>query len=139
MIDKMNVYLPLYMQMSLFDALVNKKGLSNKEMKIGGDEVIKIVDKKGKLVPLRKLSSGEQNLIILYYDLIFKSKNGNLLLIDEPENSMHNAWLIDMLEDYENMAEMNKLQIIFATHSSVFINGNYELTYDLYKDGRQAE
>lgn len=125
--------------MSLFDALVNKKGLSNKEMKIGGDEVIKIVDKKGKLVPLRKLSSGEQNLIILYYDLIFKSKNGNLLLIDEPENSMHNAWLIDMLEDYENMAEMNKLQIIFATHSSVFINGNYELTYDLYKDGRQAE
>lgn len=139
MINKMRVYLTLYMQMSLFDALVNKKGLSNKEMKIGGYEVIKIVDKKGKVVPLRKLSSGEQNLIILYYDLIFKSKNGNLLLIDEPENSMHNAWLIDMLEDYENMAEMNKLQIIFATHSSVFINGNYELTYDLYKDGRQAE
>lgn len=139
MIDKMNVYLTLYMQMSLFDALVNKKGLSNKEMKIGGDEIIKIIDRKGKVVPLRKLSSGEQNLIILYYDLIFKSKSGNLLLIDEPENSMHNAWLIDMLEDYEHMAEMNKLQIIFATHSSVFINGNYELTYDLYKDGRQTE
>lgn len=138
MIKKMNVYLPLFMQMSLFDALVNKKGLSNKKMIIGGDEVIEIKDAKGKDVPLRKLSSGEQNLIILYYDLIFKSKSGNLLLIDEPENSMHNAWLIDMLDDYEDMAELNKLQIIFATHSAVFINGNYDITYDLYKDGKQT-
>ena len=138
MITKMRVYVPLYMQMSLFDALVNKKGLSNKQMYIGGDEVIKIVDKTNKNVPLRKLSSGEQNLIILYYDLLFKSKSGNLLLIDEPENSMHNAWLIDMLDDYENMADLNKLQIVFATHSAVFINGNYELTYDLYKDGKQV-
>lgn len=137
MITKMKVYVPLYMQMSLFDALVNKKGLSNKIMVIGGEEVIKIVDKTKNNVPLRKLSSGEQNLIILYYDLLFKSKSGNLLLIDEPENSMHNAWLIDMLDDYENMADLNQLQIVFATHSAVFINGNFELTYDLYKDGKQ--
>lgn len=138
MIKKMNVYFTLFRQLSLFDSLVNHKGLSNKKMVLGGKEILTIKDKTGKIVPLRKLSSGEQNLIILYYDLIFKANEGDILLIDEPENSMHNAWLIDMLDDYENMADLNDIQIIFSTHSAVFINGNYDITYDLYKDGKSA-
>ncbi len=35
------------------------------------------------------LSSGEQHQIVLFYELIFNSKEPSLFLIDEPEISLH--------------------------------------------------
>jgi predicted ATPase len=88
-------------------------------------------------VPLRKLSSGEQNLIILYYKLAFSTDMRTVLLIDEPENSLHMAWVSQMLEDYQKMAEELKCQIIIATHSPAFINEHWDISCDLYTNNEE--
>ena len=85
----------------------------------------------GNEIPIRKLSSGEQNLVILCYKLVFELTNNSILLVDEPENSLHVAWLDNLLKDYLSIAKTTGCQIIIATHSPAFIHGKWELTYDL--------
>ena len=65
--------------------------------------------------------------------------NKNILLIDEPENSLHMAWLQEMLEDYIRIAKTAQCQIIIATHSPAFIHGHWDLTYDLCENGNVQE
>ena len=53
-------------------------------MRISKKSGISIVDENGKKLKLTQLSSGEIQEIVLFYDLIFKTKEKVLLLIDEP-------------------------------------------------------
>ncbi|MBQ4407938.1 MAG: AAA family ATPase [Bacteroidales bacterium] len=130
---KMEIFKPFYDKLEIFQSFISKKGLSDKQIEFSSDG-IKIINTNGvTLENLHKLSSGEQNLLILYYNLIFKSNNRTVLLIDEPENSMHMAWLDDMLSDYKIMAKNIGCQIIIATHSPAFIKGEWNLTYDLFE------
>ena len=50
------------------------------------------VEYRGKQIPLNALPSGEQNDLIMFYRLIFESKVGRLILVDEPEISLHIEW-----------------------------------------------
>lgn len=129
---KMSVFDEYYNQLATFDRIISSKSLSNKRIVLNEKQGIKLINDNEEEVPLNKLSSGEQNLIILYFKLIFSLQKNALLLIDEPENSLHAAWLTKMLNDYQEMAEKLKCQIIIATHSITFINGEWDMTYDLY-------
>ena len=124
-------------KLELFSALIYRNVLSNKDM-ILDYRGITIMMKNGAIVPLSKLSSGEQNLIILYYRLVFESNSRTILLIDEPENSLHMAWLNNMLSDYIKIAEATHCQILIATHSPAFINGRWELTFDLFENNQRT-
>lgn len=123
-------------KLELFEGLVNKNVLSNKEMILDNRGIV-IKNTVGERVPLNKLSSGEQNLIILYFRMVFDTAPGSLLLIDEPENSLHMVWLENMLADYIRIAEQMECRILVATHSPAFINGHWELTYDLFENNMQ--
>ena len=131
MFKKIAVYDDFYRQLSLFNRFVNGKVLSNKKMILNEREGISFVSDSGRSVPLHKLSSGEQNLVILYYRLVFETEPNTLLLIDEPENSLHVEWLEKMLRDYLVMESDLKCQMIIATHSPIFIGDNWEIAYDL--------
>lgn len=132
MFKKIGVYDDFYRQLSLFNRFVNGKGLSNKTMILDEKNGISFRSDSGRVVPLQKLSSGEQNLVILYYRLVFETQPNTLLLIDEPENSMHVEWLEKMLRDYLVMEGDLKCQMIIATHSPIFIGDNFNIAYDLY-------
>lgn len=133
---KMAVFDAFYNQLAVFDSMISNKSLSNKKISLNDKDGIKLTNDNGEEVPLNKLSSGEQNLIILYYKLVFSIKKNSLLLIDEPENSLHAAWLTKMLDDYQSMADRLQCQIIIATHSMTFIHGEWEMTYDLYENNK---
>lgn len=122
-------------KLELFEGFVAKNVLSNKTMILDNRGIV-IVNSSGERVPVRKLSSGEQNLIILYYRLVFETEPDSLLLIDEPENSLHMAWLENMLSDYIEMTNQLGCQLLVATHSPAFINGHWELTYDLFENNK---
>lgn len=132
MLKKIEVYDEFYRQLSLFNQFVNGKGLSNKTMILDEKAGISFRSDSGRIVPLQKLSSGEQNLVILYYRLVFETEPNTLLLIDEPENSMHVEWLERMMSDYMVMEGDLKCQMIIATHSPIFIGNNFDVAYDLY-------
>lgn len=51
-----------------------------------------MVDSSDSILSLEQLSSGEKQEIVLFYELIFETDSQLLLLIDEPEISLHIMW-----------------------------------------------
>ncbi len=66
---------------------------------------------------ISELSTGEQTLLSKVLYLFFKDYKDNVILIDEPELSLHPSWQNKVLKIYENFALKNNCQIIIATHS----------------------
>lgn len=120
-----------YDVLSAFDSFVTGQGLSYKHIELN-ESGINVLSDIGDSVPLNKLSSGEQNLMILAYNLIFETSNRDVLLVDEPENSLHMAWLENLLEDYIKIAKISGAQVIIATHSPTFIGSREDLVFDLF-------
>lgn len=82
-------------------------------------------------ISVNSLSSGEQHLVALFTLLLFVATEGSVVLIDEPEISMHAAWKHAFLDDVRTVAKLTNLQIIMATHSTSIINGCWDLTEEL--------
>ena len=68
-------------------------------------------------IPLTRLSSGEQHLIVLFYSLIFETTPGGVCLIDEPEISLNVDWQESFISDLQLAARISPQQFIIATHS----------------------
>lgn len=124
-----------YNVLSAFDSFVTGQGLSYKRIELN-ESGINVLSDTGDSVPLFKLSSGEQNLMILAYNLIFETSNKDVLLVDEPENSLHMAWLENLLEDYIKIAKISGAQVIIATHSPTFIGSRENLVFDLFDNNK---
>ena len=56
------------------------------------------------------------------FDLLFNVKAGSLVLIDEPEISLHVSWQLKFISDVEKISELSNFQFIVATHSPQIIN-----------------
>ena len=69
----------------------------------------------GKEFDISGLSSGEKQLFLRALSLKFLNVNNSIILIDEPEISLHPRWQRKIVNVYENIGENN--QIIIATHS----------------------
>ena len=77
------------------------------------------------------MSSGEQQEIVLFYELIFETPNKSLLLIDEPEISLHIVWQKIFMEDLQKVVKMKNLNVVVATHSPQIINNYWDNQIDL--------
>lgn len=138
--DNLSIYDPILSQLELFIHLLSTKNLAGKEIEIArsndsrNSPSIRIRSKTDKsFIELERLSSGEKNQIIMLYDLIFRIPEKSILLIDEPELSLHVAWQMDFLDDIEKIATMKQLRAVVATHSPQIINSRWDDCYDLYE------
>ena len=77
------------------------------------------------------LSSGEQHELILIYDLLFNVPENALVLIDEPEISLHVVWQQRFLTDLSRIAKLSSLRFIVATHSPQIIHKSWDKTVEL--------
>jgi len=64
-----------------------------------------------------ELSTGEKTLMSKVLYLYLADIKDKVILIDEPELSLHPSWQNKVLKIYENFAKQNNCQIIIATHS----------------------
>ena len=80
------------------------------------------------------MSSGEQHEVILLYELIFNTKSNVLVLIDEPEISLHITWQKEFLSDLLKIIKIQNIQVLIATHSPSIINDRWDLVYNLEID-----
>jgi len=78
-----------------------------------------------------RLSSGEQNQLVMYYDLIFSTDPGTLVLVDEPEISLHIVWQRLYLDYIKKITNITGSDFIIATHSPQLIHTNWDYTVDL--------
>lgn len=106
---------------NLFFTLMKYESLL-KKFKIFKD--IKIyLNKNGRKISVKDASSGELTIIA---SLLFISNNitkDTVILIDEPENSLHPKWQIEYVKMLTELFYFYQPKIIIATHSPLLING----------------
>ncbi|MFM1690758.1 AAA family ATPase [Aeromonas salmonicida] len=134
--DKLKPYDGLSQKITLLRSIINKR-FKHKKLEISKDDgfvfrstVIKESDGFAKILP-SKLSSGEQHELVLFYKLIFKSSVDDLILIDEPELSLHISWQNKFIADLKEVAALNKFSAVIATHSPDIISENWDLKIEL--------
>lgn len=103
-----------------------KNRLIDKDAKLSVENGLEITRKEN-IVPLEKLSSGEQHLIVLFYNLIFETSPGGVCLIDEPEISLNVSWQTQFITDIIDVARVSPQQYIIATHSPQIVSTYAEL------------
>jgi predicted ATP-binding protein involved in virulence len=70
---------------------------------------------------------------VLLYELLFKTEPNTLILIDEPEISLHVMWQKEFVKDLLEIAKLKNISFCLATHSPQIINGQWDLVTDLYE------
>ena len=115
-----------YEKLKLFADIFNERNRITKKTISYGRKGIVLKTEETEL-PLDCLSSGEKNDFVMFYDLIFNSEEQGLVLIDEPEISLHIEWQQTFLDSLLEICKMNGLQAIVATHSPNIIHGHREL------------
>lgn len=100
-----------------FDTL----NLDIKMVSISDSSNLPIFEKNGITFDINKLSSGEKQLFLKVLFIKMLNVNDSIILVDEPEISLHPIWQQKILKVYEKIGKNN--QIIMATHSP-FILGS---------------
>ena len=111
---------------ALFEEIVNER-LLFKSLKIDDDEwMITIINENGAELGPDDLSSGEQQLLVLYYKLLFETEPDTLVMIDEPELSMNVVWQRNFLKDLQRIIELRNFDVLIATHSPQIIHDKWD-------------
>lgn len=74
------------------------------------------------IVIFDNLSSGEQQLLLMFSRIISNVVYGNVILIDEPEVSMHIEWQQKLPQLFDMISEEYHASFVVATHSPIIIN-----------------
>lgn len=135
--QKLEVFSELLGKLKAFTDILNERRFIFKRMTISSEDGFRFATDQGKPLSLGDLSSGEQQEVVMLYELLFKVKAGTLVLIDEPELSLHVVWQKQFLDDLFQIISLKKINIIIATHSPQIINNHWDLTVDL-EDLRNA-
>lgn len=122
-------------RLNLFVNILNKRLSSTKKrVFIDKEKGYCVTLPNGDEISLEKLSSGEQHEIVLLYDLLFRTTTGSLVLVDEPELSLHITWQQKFLEDVLEIAKLTGLKMLIATHSPDIISTRWDLTESLEEE-----
>lgn len=117
--------------LSLFLDFLNGHYQPRKRMTADPEEGLRVFTEDDVEVPPTKLSSGEQQILVLAHHVLFRAQRGTTVLIDEPELSLHVSWQDTLLDDLDQMARPRNLSFLLATHSPTLIGGRRSLRRSL--------
>ena len=123
--DKLAVFDPLARQMSTLSGLVNER-FQYKSLRFNEHEGFVFLSREGDRIPLSSLSSGEQQMLVLFCQLLFDVEPNSLVLIDEPEISLHVNWQEQFLADIQRASKLGNYDILIATHSPDIIGDKHD-------------
>jgi predicted ATP-binding protein involved in virulence len=128
--QKLAVFDDLAIKIELFKRIINERFLF-KRLDVQRDKGFVFTSQTGAALKPSDLSSGEQHEFILLYELLFKLEKNALVLIDEPEISLHVAWQEKFLDDLQEVVKLSEIDVIVATHSPEIIGEHWDLTVEL--------
>lgn len=129
--EKLSSFDDLREKIDLLEGLVNERFL-RKKIDVSVERGLAVLaTSDGSPIPARGLSSGEQHELVLIYNLLFRVEPGTLVLIDEPEISLHVSWQKKFLDDILRIADTSKLRFVIATHSPTIIGKWWSRTVQL--------
>ena len=106
----------------------------NKRMRLDEEKRLVAENQGSQRLPLDSLSSGEQHELVLHYDLLFRVPSNTVVLIDEPELSLHVGWQKKFLSDLTAIVELSGLDAVVATHSPFIVGDRDDLMAGLGGD-----
>ncbi len=124
--QKLSVLDDFAQRIKLFLNIINHK-FKHKQIKIDHEKGFVIEGQNQQQLDLKLLSSGEQHEIVLAYDLLFKTVPNSLVLIDEPELSLHPSWQKRFLPDLLEIVKIANFDVIIATHSPYIVGTRDDL------------
>lgn len=130
---KFNLYNQLLKKIELFVSIIDSR-FQYKKINVNKDGGFTFKSNAGKPIPLKSLSSGEQHELVLAFRLIFKVEPQSLILIDEPELSLHVTWQQKFLDDIKEISNLSKLDFLIATHSPSIVHGKRRLMSEIPTD-----
>ena len=129
--QKLSIFDATYEKIRLFKQILDER-FSFKTIEIDSEHGIRAIDEGNQqVIPLSELSSGEQHELVLVYELLFKVEEGSVILIDEPELSLHVTWQKHFISDLQKIKELRKIDVIMATHSPQIIQDKWDFVQEL--------
>lgn len=74
-------------------------------------------NKNGEVLDASQLSSGEQQLLLLFCYVLVARDTPSIFMIDEPEISLNIKWQRQLIQSLLDITSESRIQFIFASHS----------------------
>ena len=129
--EKLEVLADLARRIHLLLDNVNRK-FQHKRIRIDREAGLVAEREDGTPLKLEALSSGEQHeLVLQHYDLLFRVRPNTLVLIDEPELSLHVVWHKRFLPDLLEIVATAQFDVLIMTHSPYIVGERSDLMIGL--------
>lgn len=128
---KLSVFDDIAAKIDLLKHTVNNR-FTYKKISIDKEKGFVFRTDEGQPLNPSHLSSGEQHMLVLFSELLFRVESNSLVMIDEPEISLHVIWQKQFLRDLQGVTELASFDVLIATHSPQIISDRWdELTVEL--------
>ncbi|MCK5607447.1 AAA family ATPase [Candidatus Pacearchaeota archaeon] len=94
-------------------------------------------DESNKTLPFRSLSSGEQEVVKVLFDVARKEIRHSVIIVDEPELHLHPTLAFKLIEALKSIGEHTN-QFLFLTHSADLISTYYSTGNVYFIDSSQS-
>lgn len=111
---------PIYKVVDDFVSIVNAF-LNDKALSFGFGSGFRITNKLGDDLVAKQLSSGEQQLLLLFCYVLVSRDKPSVFIIDEPEISLNVKWQRKLVQSLLSITKGAQIQYIFASHSMELI------------------
>lgn len=114
----------IYAQRDLFLSIVQTAFAETGKRINDNKSKLEFILNNGKVIHHESLSSGEKQFLIIMLTSLLERKQEYILLMDEPEISMHYEWQRKLIE---NILKLNpNCQLVLTTHSPALIMDGWE-------------
>ncbi len=103
-----------------------------KEIEISDNGKIVVNLNGGGALQLNRLSSGEKQVMIMFYNLLFHAEPKTVVVLDEPEISLHVTWQQKLGKIFNDICRVRNIQMIVATHSP-------QVIHDMWDNAREMK
>jgi ABC-type cobalamin/Fe3+-siderophores transport system ATPase subunit len=107
---------PIYQFKTLIDGYFNG---TNKTLIIDNEDFPLLAKVKDITIKISDLSSGEKQLLIIFLTVLLQKGRFFILLMDEPETSLHVEWQATFIDEIKKLN--SNIQIIVATHNPLIL------------------
>jgi AAA domain, putative AbiEii toxin, Type IV TA system len=114
--SRLNAIDPIYKIIDRFILIVNGL-LIDKSIYFKVSQGFSFKNKNGELLEPSQLSSGEQQLLLLFCYVLVARDTTSIFMIDEPEISLNVKWQRLLVQSLIDITKDSRIQFIFASHS----------------------
>ena len=106
--------------------------LKDKELKFKASSGFSIQSEFSKKeLEVSQLSSGEQQLLLMFCHVLAARENSSIFIIDEPEISLNIKWQRILVSSLLEVAKDSEIQLIFSSHSFEILSKHRDMVVSL--------